>query len=749
MGGLGRPVRQAEWPARLASVSGGTYRVRVSIDQRQDVSARPADRLADENLRLQELARQARERAEEEHLRLESLIMQAPALICVLRGPEHRIELANSRFAQLAGGRDLRGKTLREALPQLEAQGLIERLDRVYATGEPYAREAMPVRIERPGDGSAEEAFFDFVYQPLRGRGGAIEGVLGHGVDVTGKVRARRRSEELSNDLRRTEALFRASHESSPIAFSYLRIVREGADVVDLEYVYQNEAASRINRLPAGAGCAGVRLLAAFPGLGPTPIWASYRRVAATGEAWQDELHYDGEHFDGWYRITGTRPTEDTLVLTFEDTTRVRRAEEERREQASINEALLRIGRALTALDLHELVQRVTDEATAACHAQFGAFFYNVTNQQGESYTLYATSGVPREAFERFPMPRNTAIFAPTFNGERIVRYDDVTTEAAFGRNAPHHGMPRGHLPVRSYLAAPVVTRSGEVLGGLFFGHADPGVFKPRDERILAAIAPQAAIAMDNARLFELARRERRSAEIANRAKDEFLATISHELRTPLTAILGWTRMLRAGTLAEPKRARALEIIERNANAQVTLIEDVLDVSRIITGKMRLDVAPVDLGQVVQAAVETVRPAALAREVGLDVRLDPDVGTVVGDGGRLQQIVWNLLSNAVKFTPKGGRVRVRLARRDTHVEILVADTGMGVAREFLPFVFDRFRQEDSAITRSHGGLGLGLAIVKHLTELHGGTVTAESDGPGAGATFTVRLPVGPRPERSP
>jgi PAS domain S-box-containing protein len=242
----------------------------------------------------------------------------------------------------------------------------------------------------------------------------------------------------------------------------------------------------------------------------------------------------------------------------------------------------------------------------------------------------------------------------------------------------------------------------------------------------------------------QLLRREqeaRSRAEEASRLKDEFLATISHELRTPLNAILGWSRMLRDGKLDPEASEQALEIVVRNANVQSQLIEDLLDVSRIISGKLRLDVRPVELAHVIQAALDSVRPAAEARGVKLQSALVPDVGPVRGDAGRLQQVFRNLLSKAIKFTPKGGSVRVTLGRINSQAEIVVSDTGRGILREFLPHVFDRFRQADATSTRAHGGLGLGLAIVRHLVELHGGTVQVESSGDEQGATFTVRLPL--------
>ncbi|MFE1744078.1 response regulator [Coleofasciculus sp. H7-2] len=235
----------------------------------------------------------------------------------------------------------------------------------------------------------------------------------------------------------------------------------------------------------------------------------------------------------------------------------------------------------------------------------------------------------------------------------------------------------------------------------------------------------------------------RAAAESANRMKDEFLATLSHELRSPLNAMLGWIQLLNTRKFDEATTARAMETIERSARAQAQLVEDLLDVSRVIQGKLRLNVRPVELASVIAAALDTARPAADAKAIQLQSVLDPAAGPVAGDSDRLQQVIWNLLSNAIKFTPKEGRVQVRLERVNSHIEITVIDTGVGISSEFVPYVFDRFRQADSSITRSYSGLGLGLAIVRHLVELHGGTVRAESQGEGQGATFILKLPLMP------
>ncbi|MFN2493571.1 MAG: ATP-binding protein [Pyrinomonadaceae bacterium] len=240
----------------------------------------------------------------------------------------------------------------------------------------------------------------------------------------------------------------------------------------------------------------------------------------------------------------------------------------------------------------------------------------------------------------------------------------------------------------------------------------------------------------------------RSEAETANRMKDEFLANVSHELRTPLNAIIGWSHLLRSGSLDEATVTRAMETIDRNAKSQAQLIEDILDVSRMITGKLRLNNEPVDISSVINAAIDSVQLAIDSKDLHLEVTLDPSARHTLGDSSRLQQVVWNLLANAIKYTPAGGRIEVKVNRAEQNLQIQVSDTGEGISRAFLPFIFDRFRQSDGTTTRKHGGLGLGLAIVRHLVELHGGTIKAESAGDGLGSMFTVELPLAPSPQRT-
>jgi PAS domain S-box-containing protein len=340
---------------------------------------------------------------------------------------------------------------------------------------------------------------------------------------------------------------------------------------------------------------------------------------------------------------------------------------------------------------------------------------------------------IARDIRERFGFSEHSLVAQVLRTGRSVVLADVPDAVLATSARTPEELSLLRRLEINSAIVVPLLAR-GSVIGAMTLIASGSRRYQAADLALVSELAERAGAAVDNARLY-------RAAHEANAAKDQFLATLSHELRTPLNAVYGWARMLRSGQIDAGATERALAVIERNAQAQLQLIEELLDVSRIITGKMRLDAQRVDVPAVIAAALDAIRPAADAKEIRLQSVLDPRAGPVTGDPARLQQVVWNLLSNAVKFTPKRGRVAVHLLRVNSHVEIVVSDTGEGIRADVLPFIFERFRQGDSSPTRTHPGLGIGLALVRHLVELHGGTVTAESAGPGQGATFRVKLPL--------
>lgn len=343
------------------------------------------------------------------------------------------------------------------------------------------------------------------------------------------------------------------------------------------------------------------------------------------------------------------------------------------------------------------------------------------------------------------PMPVNfTGPNSRAVRTNQVIITNDYQTET-LGHPAVLVGPDNGLRP-QSSLAAPMAVM-GRIVGTIEVQSYLKAAYGPEHVTAMRMAANLAAVAIENVRLLERESNARANAEESNRLKDEFLATVSHELRTPLTAILGWSRMLESGSLTRDMTDRAIETISRNARSQAQIIDDILDVSRIITGKLYLELHPVEIAPVLEAAINVVRPTAEAKGIQIEVDFEPEPAAVSGDINRLQQVFWNLLANAVKFTPTGGKAFVRLRHVNSDVEITVADTGQGISSDFLPYVFDRFRQADSTSTRQHGGLGLGLAIARHLVEIHGGSVLASSAGNGQGAVFTVKLPlVGSIPE---
>jgi len=405
-------------------------------------------------------------------------------------------------------------------------------------------------------------------------------------------------------------------------------------------------------------------------------------------------------------------------------------------------ETLNRIGNTLASeLDVGRIVDTVTEAATNLAGAQFGAFFYNVVDAQGEKLTLYALSGAPRKAFENFGHPRPTPVFEPTFRGEGIIRSDDITKDPRYGQMSPYHGMPPKHLPVRSYLAVPVVSRSGDVIGGLFFGHGEVGVFGPRAERVVASIAGWAAVAMDNAHLYDAERRARGEAEVANRAKSEFLANMSHELRTPLNAIGGYADLLSAGIrgpVTEQQHADLVRI-KRNQHHLLGLINDILNFAKLEAGRVRFDLRDVSMNEALGQLEALIAPQVHEKGLHYDYQCCDPSYTAHVDPERLQQILLNLLSNAVKFTPRGGEIAVTCGATRAAMAVRVRDSGVGIPPDKLEQIFEPFVQLDRGQSPTNAGTGLGLAISRDLARAMGGDLKVESTLD-EGSTFILSVP---------
>lgn len=436
----------------------------------------------------------------------------------------------------------------------------------------------------------------------------------------------------------------------------------------------------------------------------------------------------------GWTEYKDGKPIRfDGITL---DNTKIHNISHERDESLEILETINRLGKLMSAeLDHKKLVQTVTDAATQLCRAEFGAFFYNFVNEKGEAYMLYTVSGVAREHFDKFPMPRNTEVFATTFSGG-ILRSDDITKDPRYGKNAPYNGMPAGHLPVVSYLSVPVISRSGEVIGALFFGHKKPGVFTERDERIIAGLASQAAIAMDNARLFD-------KAQQAIQIRDEFMSISSHELRTPLTPlkmqIQSLSRHIDKGTfreLSEENIKKMVAIADKQITRLTSLVDDLLDVSRISSGKLKLNLEKLDLVHVIREISERYQVQVQNSKSEFYFHL-PETLTLEIDKLRIEQVLINLITNALKYAP-GSPIDVTLNAEGGMAVIKVADKGPGISEADQKRIFDRFERVTSESSQT--GLGLGLYIVNQIVNAHDGKVEVQST-PGEGSTFIISLPI--------
>jgi PAS domain S-box-containing protein len=821
----------------------------------------------------------------------------------VLWGPRF-VYLYNDACSVLVGGKhpDAQGRPYAEVWPEIWESDIRPLLEPVIETGRASWADNRLLVLRRFG--YDEECYFSFSFAPIRDEDGRVGGVFTAVSETTRQVVAERRLRTLSELGARTAAA-KTAREACEIA---ARVLADGGYDVPFSLFYL-AAPDGTTTLVASAGipdghpAAPARVdLSAREGADPWGL----REVVATGAAAErTEL---SKRFAALPRGPWPEPPDTAMVLPIARAGQSRadaflvagvspRRELDRDYRAFLVLVANQVGAALASalayeetqqlnemalglsaeLDLQKLVQQVTNAGTELTAAKYGAFFYNMQDDRGESYVLFTLSGAPREAFEKFGLPRNTAMFGPTFRGEGVIRLPDVLLDPRYGQNAPHRGQPEGHLLVRSYLAVPVKSRAGQVIGGLFFGHPETGVFTERSERLALGVAAQAAVAIDNAQLYRRATQEieeRMRAEGDLRAseglyrgigesieygvwicdalgrniyasesflrlvgmtqeqcssfgwsdvlhpddvaetisawqecvrtgarwdrehrflgvdgewhpvlargvpvrnergeitawvginldisdlkqvenelregdqrKDEFLATLAHELRNPLAPIRNGLEVLRRAT-SPHAIAQARDMMERQCEQMVRLLDDLLDVSRISRGSIELRRERADLAAVVLRAVETSRPLLQQAGHELTVSMPPIPVFVDVDVTRLAQVFANLLNNAAKYTERGGHVRLAVDRIGEEVAVSVKDDGVGIPRDLLPIVFEMFVQVDRSLERTHGGLGIGLTIAKRLVEMHGGTIEASSAGPGSGSEFVVRLPAASAP----
>lgn len=703
--------------------------------------------------------------AEAARRHLASLFSQAPAPVLVVRGASHRVELANAAWCALTGRSDVLGRPLAECVPA-GWRDLVPDVATVMATGQHKVVHEQPFRM--PG---GEERWFNLVHQPMRSSDG-IDGVMVLAADVTAQVEARRREEQARAAIRRrtaqlalaaaigvatTEALdmrtmlqrcSEALVEHLDAAFARVWTLDEAGGVLELQasaglYTHLDGPHARVpvGKLKIGAiAASGEPLLTNDVGRDPRigdPDWARREGMIAFAGY---PLLVEGRVIGVMAMFARQQLPDDTLDLlsSVADTLAIaiqrQRAERLLRDETEALETLNRLGQSLAAeLDQDRLVQAIVDSATRLSGAQFGAFFYNLVDEAGERYTLYAISGAPREAFSRFAMPRNTAVFAPTFAGKDIVRSGDITKDPRYGHSAPHHGMPAGHLPVRSYLAVPVVSRSGEVIGGLFFGHAQPGVFTARSERLVSGLAAQSAVAMDNARMFRESKQLIAALERSNAELDQFAYVASHDLKAPLRGIANLSVWLEEdlGATVKGESKRQLELLRGRVKRMEALIDGVLDYSR--AGRVRSRPEDIDTRVLLKDIVDLVSPRPPAR-----IELRGELPILRTERTPLQQVLLNLVANALKHGERQDlTVVVSAAELDDAVEFRVADDGVGIAPEFherIWGIFQTLQARDKVEST-----GIGLALVKKIVESRGGRVRVESV-PGQGACFVFTWP---------
>ena len=668
-------------------------------------------------------------------------------------GPE-LVNVYNDSYAPLLGMKHPAafGRPAREVWADIWP-AIGPQVERVLTAGEATWNERVMLVMQRSG--YAEEAYFTWSYSPIRDDDGAIVGLLCVCKEDTPVILAERERDQLLAQVETERSRLASAFAQSPAFLAVLRGPRHVFEFVNERYL------SLVGR----QDIVGRPVAEALPEFRDQGFFELLDRVYRTGEPFigtavkvavrrGDELQE--RYLDFVYQpMRDSDGTIAGILAHGVDVTAKHRAEERSREgegrYRQIADELKVEKKALEMIAKGAPLGQVLDTIARGAESQSRSGMICsilVLDESGQRLRHGAAPGLPdayNDAIDGLAIGPSVGSCGTAAFQRRPVFVTDIATDPLWADFRP--------LASEHQLAAccstPILGSDDTVLGTVAMYYRTPRAPDAHEVAVIESATHLAGIVLEKERAdrrlrqsLESEQAARSEAERASRMKDEFLATLSHELRTPLNAILGWTRILRLKGGIAPDVAQGVDVIDRNARAQATIIQDLLDMSAIISGKVRLTVVTMDVAVLVDAAIATAAPAAQAKNIRLDARIGGGGPVLVsGDASRLQQVLWNLISNAVKFTPRDGRIRVDVATADGHARIEVTDTGMGIAPEFLPFVFDRFRQADASTTRRHGGLGLGLAIVKQLVELHGGTVTVASDGPGHGATFAVTLPL--------
>ncbi len=701
-----------------------------------------------------------------EDANLADLFEAAPGCIAVVRGPDHIFEVTNAAYRRLVGREDLIGRSAKDAMPELEAQGFLALLDRVYASGEPFSAHSVPVELPGSDGAASERRYVSFVYQPIKDPAGEVTGIFAEGIDVTANSQAEVARQQAERQLdavlnNASVAIFLMDDKQH---CSYMNAAAERLTGFTLAETQGRPLHDVIHHTrPDGSHfplseCAIDRAFPEDNNVRGEEVFVhkngSFYPVEFTASPIRDEVSKTIGTIIEVRDISAEKAADDELATTLD------RLADERHALEVLN----RTGAEVAAeLNLDKVVQLVVDAGVELTGAQFGAFFYNVEREDGERLMLYALAGAKMSDFENFGMPRPTPIFAPTFAGEGAIRSADITKDARYGKNAPHKGMPKGHLPVRSYLSVPVASRSGEVLGGLFFGHGEPDVFSERSQRLMDGLAAQAAIAIDNARLFQAAERaneglEKRVLERTTELEDahealrhaqkmeaigQLTGGVAHDFNNLLTVIRGSADMLSRPNLTEEKRARYVDAIAQTADRAAKLTSQLLAFAR----RQALEPIVFDVVERIRAETEMLRPVMGSRiQVVVEAECDPCYVEV--DPNQLETAILNMSVNARDAMDGEGRLTISVSAADglpaSHgqeeaagefVAISVSDTGSGVDADKMDRIFEPF-----FTTKGVGhGTGLGLSQVFGFAKQSGGDIRV-SNHPGGGAMFTLYLP---------
>ncbi|WP_337176706.1 PAS domain S-box protein [Paludisphaera sp.] len=657
----------------------------------------------------------------DERERLAEAFERSPAFVAVLRGPDHVFERANERYMELLGRRDLAGKPVRDVLPEVASQGYFEILDRVYATGEPYHAAERRVPLARGPGGEMEDRWLDFVFQPLLGPEGVVSGVLIHGVDLTDRKRA---EEQLREKDQRLELLLEN-------AVDYAVVIM---DLDGLIVDWAGGAEEVTGFAPADALGRPIDVIFT-PEDRAAGVPARERETAAREGRAEDRRWHARRDGSPFFAEGVMVPLRDGGGLVgfgklFRDATARERSEEGIRFLADAGASLAEL------VDYESTLRRIANLAVGG-FADWCAV--DVLDDSGERRRLAFTQGEsPESAAVRAAASDAEALGGVVPHVLRAGEPEVVADLDAMDVDASPAGRERlarlRAAGVRSYLCVPIRSR-GRVIGGLTFLSGSPRkLFGPEQLRVAQELSDRVAVAIENAGLYH-------RLQEADRRKDEFLATLAHELRNPLAPVRNGVQILRMGVPEGESQENLLAMMDRQLSHLVRLVDDLMDVSRVTSGKVALRREPLDLRAVVEAAVETSRQMIDSGGHELVVHAGDEPLPLEADRTRLVQVVANLLNNAAKYTPRGGRIEVAVGREGSRAVVRVSDDGAGIPAEMLPRIFDMFTQVGATLDRAQGGLGIGLTLVRRLVEMHGGTVVAESPGPGLGATFIVRLPL--------